>query len=61
MILARLIRVSRAQHAQKCLYVGVTTVYQAFERHLAKTEEPYDVEAGLVKLKDWISAEQPRV
>jgi hypothetical protein len=29
------------------------------ERRLAETEEPHDVEAGLARLKDWMSAEQP--
>lgn len=36
-------------------------VYQALEHRLAEAEEPYDVEAGLAKLKRWMSAEQTEI
>ncbi len=36
--------------------VSLSTVYQALERRLAETEEPYDVKAGLAELKKWMSA-----
>jgi hypothetical protein len=40
---------------------ALSAVYRALERRLAETEEPYDVEAGLAKLKEWISTGQTRV
>ena len=36
-------------------------VYQALEHRLAETEEPYDVEVGLAKLKRWMSTEQTEI
>jgi hypothetical protein len=38
-----------------------SAIYQALERHLVETEEPYDVEAGLAKLKEWMSTERVRL
>jgi hypothetical protein len=35
---------------------ALSAVYQALEQHLDETDEPYDVEAGLAKLKKWMSA-----
>jgi hypothetical protein len=35
---------------------ALSAVYQALEQHLDETDEPYDVEAGLAKLKKWASA-----
>lgn len=36
----------------------LSAVYQVLEQRLAETEEPYDVEAGLVRLKEWMPADQ---
>jgi hypothetical protein len=36
----------------------VSAVYQALELHLDEAEEPYDVEAGLARLKEWVSTRQ---
>jgi hypothetical protein len=33
-------------------------VYRALERHLAETEEPCNVEAGLAKLKEWMQPDR---
>jgi hypothetical protein len=38
--------------------VDLAVVYQALERRLAETEEPHNVEAGLARLKNWMSAGQ---
>jgi hypothetical protein len=35
---------------------ALSAVYQALGHRLAETEEPYDVEAGLAALKEWMSA-----
>ena len=39
----------------------LSAVYLALERRLKETEEPYDVEVGLAKLKEWLSAERARL
>jgi hypothetical protein len=36
----------------------LSAVYEALEQRLAETEEPYDVEAGLARLKEWMPAGQ---
>ncbi len=35
-------------------------VYQALEQYVDETEEPYDVEAGLARLKEWMSAKRTK-
>ena len=40
---------------------ALSAIYLALERRLAETEEPYDVEAGLAKLKEWMSTDQARL
>ena len=38
--------------------ISLTDLYQALPEHIANTEEPFDVEAGLAELNAWID-EQP--
>ena len=57
--------VSRAPQASPAVpeapwELALPAVYQALEQHLEETEEPYDVEAGLARLKEWMSARQGR-
>jgi hypothetical protein len=39
---------------------ALSTVYQALERRIAETEEPYDVETGLAKLWERMSIERTK-
>ncbi len=40
---------------------ALSGIYQALEHRLAEIEEPYDVEAGLARLKEWMSTERNRL
>jgi hypothetical protein len=48
----------RAQPQSPSRALTLDVLYQALEQRLTEIEEPFDTEAGLARLHEWMPAEQ---